>query len=117
MLRVEIAEVCHNLNKALCESQGDMSQKPFALAPEWQIKSAIDGVDFHLRNPNAGPEAGHESWMAKKLEEGWVYGEVKDVEKKTHPCLVPFSSLPVGQQSKDFIFRQVVHSLKQFLTA
>nr|WP_262568797.1 hypothetical protein [Endozoicomonas gorgoniicola] len=41
-----------------------------------------------------------------------MYGEVKDPAKKEHPCVVPFSKLPVEQQAKDFLFRQVVHSLK-----
>ena len=49
--------------------------------------------------------------MAQKVADGWTHGEVKDVEAKTHPCLVPFSALPVEQQAKDFIFRAVVHAL------
>lgn len=71
--------------------------------------SARMGVDLHTMG-NFGPEASHLSWMKQKLEEGWVYGEVKDPEAKTHPCLVPFDQLPREQQAKDFIFRAVVHA-------
>jgi hypothetical protein len=51
--------------------------------------------------------------MKQKVDEGWVYGAVKDPEAKTHPCIVPFDQLPREQQAKDFIFRAVVHALKE----
>ena len=30
----------------------------------------------------------HESWCAAKVRDGWIYGDVKDAEARTHPCLV-----------------------------
>ncbi len=107
----KIAKVCHEVNKAYCEALGDESQPSWEDAPEWQKKSAVAGVEFHCQNPEASPSASHESWLEEKTEAGWVYGEVKDPEKKTHPCCVPFEELPPIQQAKDFIFRQVVHSV------
>lgn len=107
----EIAKVCHEVNKAYCEALGDMSQQSWEEAPEWQKSSAINGVEFHLANPTAGPDSSHVSWMNQKTEEGWKYGPVKDVEKKEHPCYVPYEQLPKEQQAKDYLFRQVVHSL------
>ena len=73
--------------------------------------SAINGVKFHRENPDAGPEASHNSWLREKGYAGWKYGEVKDEEKKTHPCMMPFDELPAEQKAKDYLFRQVVHSL------
>ena len=110
-----IAQVAHELNKAYCESIGDNSQPSWVDAPEWQKSSAINGVKFHLDNPNAQPSASHESWLKQKEQEGWKYGLVKNPETKEHPCYVPYDQLPVEQQSKDFIFRQTIHSLKNFL--
>lgn len=110
----QIAKVAHELNKAYCESIGDNSQPTWEEAPDWQKSSAINGVKFHLENPNAGPSASHDSWLKQKEEEGWKYGEVKDPEKKEHPCFVPYEKLPTEQKAKDYIFRQVVHSLKEF---
>ena len=72
-------------------------------------------MDFHLKNPDALPSASHESWMNQKTEEGWKYGPVKDAEKKEHPCYVPYDELPPAQKSKDFLFKQVIHSLSKFL--
>lgn len=109
-----MARVVHEINRAYCESQGDHSQVAWEEAPEWQKISARLGVKLHLHNPNSTPADSHASWYAEKIKDGWKYGEVKDVEKKEHPCMVPFDQLPVAQQAKDFIFRAAVHALKDF---
>lgn len=107
----EIAKVCHEANRAYCQALGDNSQPPWGNAPDWQKASAVAGVKFHKSNPDAGPEASHESWMAQKVADGWTYGENKDPDAKTHPCIVPFDQLPREQQAKDFIFRAIVHAM------
>jgi hypothetical protein len=111
----DIAQVSHELNKAYCESIGDGSQLPWDEAPEWQRNSAVNGVNFHLENPDASPSASHNSWLKQKEEEGWKYGAVKNPETKEHPCFVPYDELPEAQKAKDYIFRQTVHSLKKFI--
>jgi hypothetical protein len=108
---VGIARVCHEVNRAYCASLGDHSQLPWKEAPQWQRDSAIDGVEFIKANQNAGPSASHDNWARQKRLDGWVYGTVKDPEKKTHPCLVPFHDLPQEQQAKDFIFKAIVSAL------
>jgi hypothetical protein len=112
----KIAQTCHELNRAYCQSIGDNSQPSWEDAPEWQRSSAINGVNFHLANPNAGTSDSHDSWLKQKEEEGWKYGPVKNPETKEHPCFVPYDQLPNEQKAKDFIFRQTVHSLKDQLT-
>jgi hypothetical protein len=106
-----IAKVCHEVNRAYCEAFGDHSQPAWEEAPSWQRDSALLGVKLHTEHPESGPEQSHESWLAQKVAEGWVYGPVKDPAKKEHPCMVPFNELPTHQQAKDFIFRAVVHAL------
>jgi len=106
-----IAKVAHEANRAYCESLGDASQLPWEQAPDWQKQSAINGVKFHLPNPNSQPSDSHESWLKEKVEAGWVYGETKDPDKKTHPCMVAFEKLPLEQQKKDHLFLGVVRSL------
>ena len=108
---LQIAIVCHEINRAYCQAMGDDSQPEWKDAPEWQTKSAIEGVRFHIENPDASPAASHESWLAEKEADGWKYGEKKDPEKREHPCCVPFEELPPEQKAKDFLFRQTVHSL------
>lgn len=112
---VEIAAVCHEANRMLCLGLGDTSQTGWMNAPEWQRESATQGVVFHLANPEAGPDASHEAWRAHKRIDGWVYGDTKDAEAKTHPCMVDFDALPREQQAKDVLFRNIVHSLAPLL--
>jgi len=103
-----VAAACHEANRLWCEAVGDDSQFIWDYAEDWQRLSAIDGVEFALANPDAPPSAQHDSWMAAKISDGWVYGETKDGMAKTHPCLVPFDQLPIAETAKDHIFRAVV---------
>lgn len=114
MLTIEdIARVAHEINKAYCESIGDHSQPTWENAPDWQKTSAMNGVTFHLNNPNAGPDHSHVEWLKEKQATGWTWGPVKDPVKKEHPCFVDYSQLPSEQKSKDFLFRAVIHALEK----
>jgi hypothetical protein len=106
-----IAAVTHEANRAWCAAHGDFSQPSWEMAPEWQKKSAIAGVEFHIANPHASASASHDEWFRHKEAEGWTYGAVKDPDLKEHPCMVPFEELPPQQQAKDRLFRAIVHAL------
>lgn len=106
-----IARMCHETNRAWCELNGDHSQKPWDQAEQWQRDSAISGVRYALANPGAPDSAQHDAWTADKVAAGWTYGPVKDPERKTHPCMVPFSDLPYEQRAKDALFRAIVRAL------
>ncbi|MCC6867055.1 MAG: hypothetical protein IT280_12945 [Ignavibacteria bacterium] len=108
----EIAKVCHDANKSYCEAIGDLSQKSWDEAEDWQRESAIKGVEFKQDNPEAGNSAQHEAWLKDKEAEGWVYGPVKDPIKKEHPCMVPYDELPEEQKKKDALFSSIVNALK-----
>lgn len=110
----DIAKVCHEVNKKYCESIGDFSQKSWEESPDWQKTSAINGVKFHLEGSHT-PEDIHNSWMDEKLKDGWKYGIEKNPDKKEHPCMVPYEQLPLDQRIKDYLFSQIVESLKVFL--
>ena len=107
----QIASVCHEANRAYCQSLGDESQPPWDLAPVWQQESAIKGVEAIKADPDREPKASHESWMRHRLGDGWTYHTEKDVEKKQHPCMLSFDKLPREQQAKDFIFLAIARSL------
>ena len=106
------AELAHEANRLYCYVLGDFSQRPWDESPLWQIDSAKAGVRAVIAG--ATSEQLHESWMKQKVDEGWVYGEVKDPAAKTHPCLVPYEDLPAAQRVKDTLFREVVTA---YLTA
>lgn len=108
----QIARACHEANKVWCEANDDNTQKHWNEAEEWQRESAVKGVQFRMDNPEAKEDAQHNAWMQDKLDNGWKYGEVKDADAKTHPCIVPFDQLPEFQQKKDKLFCAIVAALK-----
>lgn len=105
-----IARLCHEVNRAACSAFGDHSQPPWEQAPDWQKTSAVKGVEFAIANPDAGPSASHDSWLAEKEATGWKYGPVKNPETKEHPCFVPYDELPPEQKLKDHLFQAVVRT-------
>ena len=108
---LSIARVCHEANRAYCQSIGDNSQPEWDNAPDWQKQSAENGVRFHIENPNAAPSHSHEEWLKEKQAAGWKYGPVKDPDKKEHPCFVPYEELSEEQKKKDALFIAVVHAI------
>ena len=111
----QIAEVCHEANRAYCAALGDHSQLPWDEAPDWQRVSAANGVLFALQNPDAGPDASHLNWLKEKAESGWKWGPIKDPERKEHPCFVPYLQLPPEQRAKDYIFQAITRALAPHL--
>lgn len=45
----------------------------------------------------------HENWSVGRIADGWTYGETRDDEKKTTPCLVPYSQLSDSEKEYDRI--------------
>ena len=109
----QLAGICHEANRALCRAVSDPApeQESWERTPDIIRDSVIMVVRFRLNNPNADPSKSHEEWLKYKEAEGWMYGEVKDIEAKTHPNMVHFNDLPVEQQAKDFLFAAIVESL------
>lgn len=111
----DIAEVCHEANRALQRIQGDPGvpvAAPWGEFPEEERRGVIEGVQLAIEG--ATPEELHEEWVAGKLRDGWSYGEVKDAEAKTHPCISDYESLPEEQRMKDELFASIVTVLTSF---
>lgn len=111
----EIAQVCHEANRALQQIQNDPT---IPVSPSWwdldeeTMFSAVDGVE-NIIDTNATPEQSHENWCRFKRQHGWALGPVKDEAKKEHPLLVPYAELPESQQIKDALFHAIVNALKE----
>lgn len=43
----------------------------------------------------------HEVWAETRIQQGWTYGEQRNDELKTHPCLVPYEELPDSEKEYD----------------
>ena len=64
----------------------------------------INVVKKYLSQENLPtPEEAHNSWMDAYFKMGWKYGKERDVDKKTHPDLLPFYNLPQDERDKDAI--------------
>jgi hypothetical protein len=103
-----MALICHEANRAVCVVNGDLSQPSWDDAPDWQKKSAIEGVKFHIAKPHADSRMSHDKWMETKLRDGWRYGPTKNADTKEHPCLLPYHALPDTEKVKDDIFKAVI---------
>ena len=108
-----IAELAHEINRAYCAAIGDNTQTKWEDAPAWQQTSAESGVLFHLEHPEATAEQSHAEWLRVKVEDGWVWGPVKDVKLKQHPCCVPYEELPPEQRVKDHLFKACVETMRK----
>ena len=43
----------------------------------------------------------HDIWAETRIQQGWTYGEQRNDELKTHPCLVPYEELPESEKEYD----------------
>ena len=43
----------------------------------------------------------HEVWAETRIQQGWTYGEQRNDELKTHPCLIPYEELPESEKEFD----------------
>ena len=106
MWPAQIAEMCHEANRVIQRALGEQVNPPWSEADEELRQSATNGVMNALNG--ATPEESHKNWLAFKEKHGWTYGRVKDFEKKTHPCMVPYDQLPADQRLKDHMFVAIV---------
>ena len=43
----------------------------------------------------------HDVWAQTRIEQGWTYGDKRDDDLLTHPCLVPYDELPESEKEYD----------------
>lgn len=106
----QVAKIAHNTCMEYALAIGEVMLE-WEAAPTWQKESCINGVKFHLAHPHAGPDASHNNWLEHKRADGWVWGPVKDTDKKEHPCFLPYAQLPDSQKVKDWLFKGVVTAI------
>lgn len=66
-------------------------------------------------NRSGSPEELHGSWMQAYIDMGWEYGLERDVEKKTHPDMVPYAQLGQLEQDKDAVFIALCEIARQWI--
>ena len=107
----KIAIVMHESVRAWQRANSQQPAPAWGRAPKWMKDSSIEAVKWRLVNPDASVSAQHDRWMEEKKRDGWKFGRVKSVAKKTHPMLVPYGKLPEGERRKDALVNAVVDAL------
>lgn len=86
------------------------AQAPIVPEP-WDEREAsfrfqFENVIAKQMGPNRSSDARqlHEEWVVAYQKMGWVHGEVRDREKKTHPDMVPYDELGHLEKDKDAVF-------------
>ena len=51
-------------------------------------------TNYNDRTGKADVKERNEVWAKTCIQQGWKYGEQRNDELKTHPCLVPYEELP-----------------------
>jgi hypothetical protein len=64
---------------------------------------------------NMSPEELHEDWVRAYEVLGWVYGPVRDREKRIHPDMVPYAELGQLERDKDAVFVALCEIARQWV--
>jgi hypothetical protein len=103
-----IAHIAYDAVQTYCRTIGEDPNLPWAELPEVSREGLIAGTHAVLDGTAGTAEAQHERWCAYWIGKGWITGDVKSNELKTHPNLVTWPELPIEQRMKDVLFRAVV---------
>ena len=106
----DIARICHDADRALQIALGEAPNNDWANTSADIKESVVTGV-IAATQEGMTPAKLHRAWVLERTKSGYVYGEVKDHDKKTHPCLVPYEDLPSEQRAKDVLFFSIVLAL------
>lgn len=109
---IKIARICHEAHKALCNALGEFGIESWGRLSRPRRDVCIGSVEAMIASPKVTSEMSHQMWLDHMVSTGWKYGPEKNPDLKEHPCIVPFSELPIEQKKKDELFAAIVRVLK-----
>ncbi|KAJ8266587.1 hypothetical protein GJAV_G00132220 [Gymnothorax javanicus] len=113
-MRIEpIKEYKHDFNgvRNLLGPTQSLSHTAFTPCPVDTVQIVLPPHLERIREKLA--ENSHELWAVTRIEQGWTYGPFRDDNKKLHPCLVDFQSLP--DPEKNYNLQMSGETLKTLL--
>lgn len=103
----KIAKIAHETIRSFNLMLGD-TDTLWKDEPEKVKRVYTKHVNFLIDHPDSDPRTVHELWRKYKHGEGWIFGEDKSREEKTHPCLVSYEDLHEIEKMKYYLFLTVV---------
>lgn len=107
----QVARVICETIRAYTRSQGGPEFPTWENTKPSTVENYMFLVNSHW-DKDLSPEAAHEMWIDHMLADGWQYGEVFDVEKRTHPAMVSFHELKPDSQLQLQIARAIVCAMR-----
>jgi hypothetical protein len=100
-----IARVVWEANRTLQIADGEeWPDVPWDSASDERRGLCLDVVKMVCARVVQDPATAHEMWATGMALDGWVWDHEKDLERKTHPSLVPWNQLtPRGQLGQRFL--------------
>ena len=88
--------------RARGEERPERGRRRFCMyRPEPLDTSAVELPQELLELTEKIAENVHDTWAAGRIAAGWTYGEKRDDEKETTPCLVPYGELSEEEKAYD----------------
>ena len=80
-----------------------------------QVKKGFKAVTLHLNNDEIETMAKveHLRWSWEKRLAGWVFDNIKNEARKTHPSLIPYQELSESEKEKDRELVKLIPALLQ----
>jgi serine phosphatase RsbU (regulator of sigma subunit) len=80
-----------------------------------QVKKGYKAVTLHLNNDEIETMARveHLRWSWEKRLAGWIFDNIKDEVRKTHPSLIPYADLSESEKEKDRELVKLIPALLQ----
>lgn len=79
------------------------------------VRPGFEALTLHLNDNEIEVMASieHSRWSWDKRLNGWIFGSVKDIRKKTHPGLIPYEQLSEPEKEKDRELVRLIPALLQ----
>lgn len=117
-----VEQVAVGCNSACCNFLNSSDHTRNAMLP-WELMSEeernglISRVNIKLTRPEMSAELLHNEWMDMMISEGWRYGPLKDVNKKSDPMLLSYNDLIIEYRMLDVIISRIVSTLSDRISA
>jgi len=108
-----VAKVMHGTVSTLFDAIGASPPTQWCDLSETEQQGYIKGASVYLSHPNLTGHALHEEWRAHLSNLGWRHAAEYDINRKTHPNLLPWEQLGEVTRLQAILCANIVNSFKE----